>query len=70
MLEVWQVDDAARFDVQTAVVYFEGDPWLNSDTINSVKEPLVVALERLPADGRWDRPHARCTFDVKLRPIG
>jgi protocatechuate 3,4-dioxygenase beta subunit len=54
----------------TTMVYFEGDPWLSSDTINSVKEPLVVALERFPADDRWDRPHARCTFDVKLRPIG
>ena len=54
----------------TTMVYFEGDPWLNSDTINSVKVPLVVALERLPADDRWDRPHALCTFDVKLRPIG
>ena len=52
------------------MVYFEGDPWLDSDAIGSVKDPLVIALERVPADDRWDRPHARCTFDVKLRPIG
>jgi protocatechuate 3,4-dioxygenase beta subunit len=54
----------------TTMVYFEDDPWLDSDTISSVKQPLVVALERVPADDRWDRPHARCTFDVKLRAIG
>lgn len=54
----------------TTMVYFEGDPWLDSDTIGSVKEPLVVALERLPADHRWDRTHALCTFDVKLLPSG
>jgi protocatechuate 3,4-dioxygenase beta subunit len=54
----------------TTMVYFEGDPWLDSDTIGSVKEPLVVALQRLPGDDRWDRPHARCTFDVKLRRTG
>ena len=54
----------------TTMVYFEGDPWLDSDTIGSVKEPLVVALERLPADDRWDRTHALCRFDVKLRRAG
>jgi catechol 1,2-dioxygenase len=51
----------------TTMVYLEGDPWLDSDTIGSVKEPLIVALDRLPADDRCDRPYARCTFDVKLR---
>jgi protocatechuate 3,4-dioxygenase beta subunit len=51
----------------TTMVYFEGDPWLDSDTIGSVKEPLVVALERLQADGRCDRPYALCAFDVMLR---
>ena len=35
-----------RHEQLTTMVYFEGDPWLNSDTINSVKEPLVVALEQ------------------------
>lgn len=53
----------------TTMVYFEGDPWLDSDTIGSVKEPLVVALDRFPADDGCDRPYARCTFDVKLRRI-
>jgi protocatechuate 3,4-dioxygenase beta subunit len=55
------------FEPLTTMVYFEGDPWLDSDTIGSVKEPLVVALERLPADDRCDRPHALCTFVVRLR---
>jgi protocatechuate 3,4-dioxygenase beta subunit len=58
------------YEPLTTMVYFAGDPWLDSDTIDSVKQPLVVALERVPPDDRWDRPHARCTFDVKLRPIG
>jgi protocatechuate 3,4-dioxygenase beta subunit len=54
----------------TTMVYFEGDPWLDSDTIGSVKQPLVVALDRLPADDRCDRPYAFCTFDVRLRRTG
>jgi protocatechuate 3,4-dioxygenase beta subunit len=53
----------------TTMVYFEGDPWLGSDTIGSVKAPLVVPLERLPGDERVAQPHAMCTFDVKLRPV-
>lgn len=53
----------------TTMVYFEGDPWLGSDTIGSVKASLVVPLERVPASERWDRPHAVCSFDVKLRPL-
>lgn len=54
----------------TTMVYFEGDPWLDSDSIGSVKEPLVVALDRLQADERCDRPYALCTFDVTLRQTG
>ncbi|MGZ5301783.1 MAG: dioxygenase family protein, partial [Actinomycetota bacterium] len=36
-----------RYRPLTTMIYFEDDPWLDSDTIGSVKEPLVVALERL-----------------------
>ena len=52
----------------TTMVYFEGDPWLDSDTIGSVKDPLVVPLDRLPADGRCEQPYALCLFDIRLRP--
>jgi catechol 1,2-dioxygenase len=52
----------------TTMVYFEGDPWLDSDTIGSVKDSLVVPLDRLPADRRCEQPYALCLFDIRLRP--
>jgi protocatechuate 3,4-dioxygenase beta subunit len=55
------------YEPLTTMVYFAGDPWLDSDTIGSVKGSLVVSLERLPADHHCDRPYARCMFDVSLR---
>ena len=56
------------FDQLTTMVYFAGDPWLDPDTIGSVKPPLVVPLERLGADEVSDRPYARCRFDIALAP--
>jgi protocatechuate 3,4-dioxygenase beta subunit len=50
----------------TTMVYFADDPWLGSDTIGSVKDTLVVGLERHEADDVYDRPYARSTFDVAL----
>ena len=50
----------------TTMVYFADDPWLESDTIGSVKDTLVAALERHEADHVCDRPYARSTFDVAL----
>jgi catechol 1,2-dioxygenase len=55
------------YEPLTTMVYFAGDPWLDSDTIGSVKGSLVVTLERLPADHHCDRPYARCVFDVSLK---
>jgi protocatechuate 3,4-dioxygenase beta subunit len=55
------------YEPLTTMVYFAGDPWLDSDTIGSVKGSLVMSLERLPADHHCDQPYARCMFDVSLR---
>ena len=49
----------------TTMVYFAGDPYLDSDTIGAVKDTLVVDLHREPYG---DGPAARCRFDVALRP--
>jgi protocatechuate 3,4-dioxygenase beta subunit len=57
----------------TTMVYFEGDPWLDSDAIGGVKDSLVVPVERhdgpeaLATQG-MDRRFATCAFDVRLRP--
>jgi protocatechuate 3,4-dioxygenase beta subunit len=57
----------------TTMVYFEGDPWLESDAIDGVKDSLVVPVERHDSTeamaGRGvDRPFATCSFDIRLRP--
>jgi protocatechuate 3,4-dioxygenase beta subunit len=56
------------YEPLTTMVYLEGDPWLDSDSIGSVKPSLVVPLEQRSADEFVDRPHARCTFDIALSP--
>jgi protocatechuate 3,4-dioxygenase beta subunit len=53
----------------TTMIYFEGDPWLGSDSIDSVKASLVVPLERREPDETCDRPYAQGTFDVALAPL-
>jgi protocatechuate 3,4-dioxygenase beta subunit len=49
----------------TTMVFFEGDEYLESDTIGAVKGPLVVKLEREGAEGS----RAVCRFDIALRPL-
>jgi protocatechuate 3,4-dioxygenase beta subunit len=51
----------------TTMVYFAGDPYLDSDTIGAVKGSLVVGLDRGPAA---DGPTTSCRFDLALRPTG
>jgi catechol 1,2-dioxygenase len=59
----------------TTMLYLDGDPWLDDDTIFSVKPGLVVALERherteeLAARG-LDRPFATASYDFTLEPGG
>jgi catechol 1,2-dioxygenase len=55
---------AAGYTSLTTMVYFAGDPYLDSDTIGAVKDSLVVKLER---DDRADGADTRCRFDVALR---
>jgi catechol 1,2-dioxygenase len=58
----------------TTMVFFQGDPWLGSDTIGAVKDSLVVNLEShddresMAARG-LDRPFKSCTFDVALQRV-
>jgi catechol 1,2-dioxygenase len=50
----------ADFQPWTTQIYFEGDPWLDSDVVGAVKPELVVALQR---DGNM----ATGTYDFVLR---
>lgn len=55
------------------MLYLDGDPWLDDDTIFSVKPGLIVALgrherpEELRARG-VDRPFATASYDFTLEP--
>jgi protocatechuate 3,4-dioxygenase beta subunit len=51
---------AEGYRTLTTMAYFAGDPYLGSDTINGVKDPLVLRLE--PDDGGV----ARTRFDIAL----
>lgn len=59
----------------TTMLYLDGDPWLDDDTIFSVKPSLIVALERherpeeLRARG-VDRPFSTASYDFTLEPAG
>ncbi len=44
----------------TTQVYFEGDPWIDSDVVGAVKDTLVTRLVR---DGG---PNTHCSFDFVL----
>ena len=48
----------------TTQVYFEGDPWIDSDVVGAVKDSLVTRLVR---DGG---PNAQCSFDFLLHQRG
>jgi protocatechuate 3,4-dioxygenase beta subunit len=59
----------------TTMVYFAGDPYLDSDTIGAVKDPLVIPLDRRdesaePTPFGLTRPYWTCAFDISLRPTG
>jgi len=59
----------------TTMLYLDGDPWLDDDTIFSVKPGLVVALERheRPEELRArevDRPFSTASYDFTLEPAG
>lgn len=55
----------------TTMLFMPDDPWLQSDTINAVKESLIVKLEKhagledLRAQG-LDRPFYTCHYDFSL----
>jgi len=56
----------------TTMAFIAGDAYLDSDTIDAVKESLVVGLERHEsaqdlADRGLDEPFSTCVFDVALR---
>lgn len=59
-------------ELLTTQIFFEGDPWLDSDVVGAVKEPLVVRLEKKDAS-EWlakrglDRPCYACSYDFILR---
>jgi protocatechuate 3,4-dioxygenase beta subunit len=58
----------------TTMVFFRGDPWLQSDAIGAVKDSLVVELERHDSIGELkerglDRPYFSCRFDVRLQRV-
>jgi hydroxyquinol 1,2-dioxygenase len=57
------------------LLYLDGDPWLDDDTIFSVKPDLIVALERheRPEEPRAhgvDRPFSTATYDFTLELAG
>ena len=46
----------------TTQIYFEGDPYIDSDVVGAVKDSLIVGLVR---DGEAE---ARCSYDFLLTP--
>ncbi|MFD9733311.1 dioxygenase [Umezawaea sp. NPDC059074] len=46
-------------------LYFEGDPYLESDSCTGVKNELVVVPEKVEVDGE---PYQRVAFDFVLQP--
>jgi catechol 1,2-dioxygenase len=51
----------AGFRPRTTQIYFEGDPWLDSDVVEAVKPELVIKLER-------NGNSAMGTYDFVLQP--
>jgi catechol 1,2-dioxygenase len=48
----------------TTQIYFEGDPWLDSDVVGAAKQSLATRLSHLEDD--QGRPYASCSFDFVL----
>jgi catechol 1,2-dioxygenase len=57
-------DDARPLTTQ---VYFHGDPWIDSDVVGAVKEPLITAVSRHEGDD--GRSYAACSYDFVLAPV-
>lgn len=50
----------------TTQIYFEGDPWLDSDVAGAMKPALVTKLERRET---VDQPYMACSYDFVLQPV-
>ena len=48
----------------TTQIYFEGDPYIDSDVVGAVKDSLIVSLVRI------GEAEARCSYDFVLAPTG
>lgn len=48
----------------TTQIYFEGDPYIDSDVVGAVKDSLIVSLVR------HGEAEARCSYDFVLVPTG
>jgi catechol 1,2-dioxygenase len=48
----------------TTQIYFESDPWIDSDVVGAVKQPLITSLTRHAGNGRdsW----LACSYDFVL----
>ena len=58
----------------TTQLYFAGDPWLDADVADAVKDELVIAPERHadPQDLKrhgLDRPYFTARYDFVLGPV-
>lgn len=56
----------------TTMLFMPGDPWLQSDAINAVKEPLIVRLEKHESPEEWrerglERPFYTCQYNFSLK---
>lgn len=57
----------------TTMVFLPNDPWLEDDTIDAVKDALVLDVERVESETQlrargMTRPFDRATFDIVLAP--
>ncbi len=54
-----------RAQTLTTQIYFEGDPWIDSDVVGAVKAPLVTKVVWEDEDGSR---RATCSYDFTLGP--
>ncbi len=53
-------------DTLTTRIYFEGDPWIDSDVVGAVKAPLITKLEQhMDLEGHTS---ATSSYDFVLAP--
>ncbi|MBW3663163.1 MAG: hydroxyquinol 1,2-dioxygenase [Actinobacteria bacterium] len=66
--------DAPGHQALTTMLFLPGDAWLDDDTIDAVKDELILKLEHpderseMTAGGRG-QPHATARFDFVLNPL-